>query len=172
MGISDRVRLLCEREGVSINKLETATGIGRGNVARWNEHKPGPDKLQAVAEYFHVPVDLLLGLSAESYLFDLEVEIAQIEKKIEKEEDEDALASLYSELEALEENKSDIEIALALKSTETKKSPSEDGDLAEYLSELRDRPEMRMLFHTFKGATKEQIEAIVAAWEAMNGRKE
>ena len=56
--------------------------------------------------------------------------------------------------------------------TETKKSPSEDGDLAEYLSELRDRPEMRMLFHTFKGATKEQIEAIVAAWEAMNGRKE
>lgn len=53
---------------------------------------------------------------------------------------------------------------------ETKKAPGTEaeGELLEYLEELRTRPEMKMLFHTFKGATKEQIEAIVAAWEAMN----
>lgn len=42
-----------------------------------------------------------------------------------------------------------------------------DAELTAYLEELRKRPEMRMLFHTFAGATKEQIEAIVKAWEAM-----
>ena len=44
---------------------------------------------------------------------------------------------------------------------------SGDAELNEYLEELRSRPEMRMLFHTFAGATKEQVEAIVKAWEAM-----
>lgn len=45
-----------------------------------------------------------------------------------------------------------------------------DAELTAYLEELRKRPEMRMLFHTFVGATKEQIEAIVKAWEAMQGK--
>lgn len=45
-----------------------------------------------------------------------------------------------------------------------------DAELNDYLEELRTRPEMRMLFHTFAGATKEQIEAIVKAWEAMQGK--
>ncbi len=51
-------------------------------------------------------------------------------------------------------------------------SASDDAELNEYLEELRTRPEMKMLFHTFKGATKEEIAAIVAAWEAMNRRGE
>lgn len=61
--------------------------------------------------------------------------------------------------------------------TETKKDQSDDGlvngdpELTEYLQELQSRPEMKMLFHTFKSATKEQIEAIVLAWEARNNVK-
>lgn len=52
------------------------------------------------------------------------------------------------------------------------KAPPVNGDaeLTEYLEELRTRPEMRMLFHTFAGATKEQVEAIVKAWETMQGK--
>lgn len=49
---------------------------------------------------------------------------------------------------------------------------SEDRELAEYLSVLRERPEMKMLFHTFSGASKAEIEAIVLAWEARNNIKE
>ena len=54
------------------------------------------------------------------------------------------------------------------------KAPPKNGDaeLNDYLEELRTRPEMKMLFHTFKGATKEEIQAIVAAWESMNKRGE
>lgn len=48
---------------------------------------------------------------------------------------------------------------------------NDDPELTEYLQELQSRPEMKMLFHTFKTATKEQIEAIVTAWEARNNIK-
>jgi len=47
---------------------------------------------------------------------------------------------------------------------------NDDAELTSYLEELKNRQEMRMLFHTFAGATKEQIEAIVKAWEAMQGK--
>ncbi len=45
--------------------------------------------------------------------------------------------------------------------------PGEDDaeDMAEYLEELRTRPEMRMLFETSKGMSKEQIAAVVAMLE-------
>ena len=46
-----------------------------------------------------------------------------------------------------------------------------DEDLREYLNELRNRPEMRMLFSTTKTATKAQIEAIVKMVEEMQGNK-
>ncbi len=46
--------------------------------------------------------------------------------------------------------------------------PPEEGsaryeamELQSYLEELRTRPEMRMLFKTFKGATKEEVEQVV-----------
>lgn len=55
--------------------------------------------------------------------------------------------------------------------TETENSPSGDEELNEYLELLRIRPEMKMLFHTFSGASKEEIEAIVLAWEARNNIK-
>lgn len=69
-----------------------------------------------------------------------------------------------------------VDMAVLL-GTETKKSPSEDGaidgdpELLEYLQKLQARPEMKLLFHTFKDATKGEIEAIVTAWEARNNIK-
>ncbi len=42
-----------------------------------------------------------------------------------------------------------------------KASPDEDAELGEYLEELRDRPEMKMLFSLAKNATKEDVEAAV-----------
>lgn len=45
---------------------------------------------------------------------------------------------------------------------------NDDPALTEYLQQLSERSEMRMLFHVTKHATKEQIEAIVNMVEAMN----
>lgn len=46
-----------------------------------------------------------------------------------------------------------------------------DDDLKEYLDELRNRTEMRMLFSTTKNATKAQIEAIVKFIEGMQNNQ-
>lgn len=46
-----------------------------------------------------------------------------------------------------------------------------DDDLREYLDELRNRPEQRMLFSVTKNATKAQIEAIVKMVEEMQKNK-
>jgi transcriptional regulator with XRE-family HTH domain len=46
--------------------------------------------------------------------------------------------------------------------------PAAEGDeLNEYLEELKNRPEMRMLFSLAKGATKEDVERAVAIIEAL-----
>lgn len=46
--------------------------------------------------------------------------------------------------------------------------PQEQNELTEYLDQLRERPEMRMLFSVAKGATKKDIEAIVRFIESLN----
>ena len=61
MNITERISQMCEFKGISINKLEQETGIGRGNVARWTDHSPSLDKIQRVAEYFGITVSELLG---------------------------------------------------------------------------------------------------------------
>lgn len=54
---------------------------------------------------------------------------------------------------------------------EEKEKPLVNGDeeLTEYLEELKNRPEKRMLFSVTKNATKAQIEAIVKMIEEMQG---
>ena len=45
-----------------------------------------------------------------------------------------------------------------------------DDELAEYLEQLKNRPEMRMLFSLTKGATKEDVERAVRIIEAALGK--
>lgn len=60
--IVDRIRTLCEENGITINKLEQAVGIGRGNIARWDKHKPAIEKVAKVADFFGVSIgDLFNG---------------------------------------------------------------------------------------------------------------
>ena len=47
-----------------------------------------------------------------------------------------------------------------------------DAELTGYLEELRDRPELRMLFSVTKNATKEDVEAAVRIIEALRSRNE
>ncbi|MGI6280158.1 MAG: helix-turn-helix domain-containing protein [Acutalibacteraceae bacterium] len=48
---------------------------------------------------------------------------------------------------------------------------SEKDELAEYLEELRTRPEMKMLFSLAKGATKEDVEKAVKIIETLLGKE-
>lgn len=66
--VKDRVMALCKERGISINKLQKDTGIGN-IVSRWDIYNPRADKLQVVADYFNVPIEILTGKqSMEGYL--------------------------------------------------------------------------------------------------------
>lgn len=49
---------------------------------------------------------------------------------------------------------------------------NEDEELQEYLEELKTRPEMKMLFKTLKGTSKEDVEKTVKIIEALKGNSE
>lgn len=59
-----------------------------------------------------------------------------------------------------------------LGNTEQKEKPlvNEDEELTEYLDELKNRPEMKMLFSLAKGATKEDVEKAVKIIETLLGK--
>jgi len=66
--VKDRVAALCKQHNITINKLQNETGIGNV-VSRWDVYTPKLNKLQAVADYFHVPVEVLTGTkSIDDYL--------------------------------------------------------------------------------------------------------
>lgn len=48
----------------------------------------------------------------------------------------------------------------------------EDDELQEYLEELKTRPEMKMLFKTLKGTSKEDVEKTVKIIEALKDNNE
>ena len=61
--IYERILFLCEKNNISIAKLERETNIGNGVIARWKTGSPRVDVIQKVANYFGVTVSYLLGES-------------------------------------------------------------------------------------------------------------
>ena len=57
----DRIKLLAEKQKISIRKVEEDLGFGNGTLNRWKKNTPGADKLSKVADYFGVTTDYLLG---------------------------------------------------------------------------------------------------------------
>lgn len=59
----DIIKGLCDKRGISINDLEEALGYSKNTLYRLKKQNPGADKLKAIADYFDVSVDYLLGRS-------------------------------------------------------------------------------------------------------------
>ncbi|GIO22467.1 helix-turn-helix domain-containing protein [Oceanobacillus sp. J11TS1] len=67
----ERVKKLCEEQKISINDLEKSLGYSKNTLYRLKTQKPGADKLQAIADYFDVSTDYLLGRTEKKRYFDL-----------------------------------------------------------------------------------------------------
>jgi len=83
MSIYDNVMKLCDERGISPHKLDLESGIGRGNVERWKTVTPSIDKVAAVANYFGVSIDDLMGNKPERSLKDLALEMVEDEKLLQ-----------------------------------------------------------------------------------------
>ena len=61
MTVFDRVKLLANKQGISIVELEEKLGFGRNSLYSWKTKTPTGDRLTKVADYFKVSTDYLLG---------------------------------------------------------------------------------------------------------------
>jgi len=57
----DRLKLLCDNHGISVNDLEDRIGIGKNSLYSWKKNTPKGTNLLKVADYFNVSTDYLLG---------------------------------------------------------------------------------------------------------------
>ena len=55
------IRELANRKNMSFAELERETGLSNGTIARWGKASPNSKGLEAVADYFNVSIDYLLG---------------------------------------------------------------------------------------------------------------
>lgn len=69
----ERIKNLCAKHNITINKLESELGFGSSSVKKWERtSSPSVDKIMKVANYFDVSIDYLLGRS------DIEGSISEI----------------------------------------------------------------------------------------------
>lgn len=61
MSLKQIINDLCKSKGISIRKLESEIGIAQATITDWDKHRPSVDKVAAVADYFGVSVDYLMG---------------------------------------------------------------------------------------------------------------
>ena len=61
--IYQRIKELCMENRISINRLETETGMSRSSIEKWKNDGAYPtvNKLSKIAQYFHVSMDYLIG---------------------------------------------------------------------------------------------------------------
>ena len=63
-GLYDRIQELCSERKISISRLENACGFANSTIKKWKTTStPGVDKIKAIAQYFGVTVDYLLGMT-------------------------------------------------------------------------------------------------------------
>ena len=79
MTIKERVKALADEKNISISKLEQTLGFGNSTIMKWDKILPNASRLQAVADFFDVSVDFLLGRTA-----DTQKDIRRIERAYNK----------------------------------------------------------------------------------------
>lgn len=75
------LRDLCERKGISINKLEQELGFSQGSLGKIDSSVPKSDKLYAIAQYFDVPMELFFRADDPTILKSIEDQLDEALKK-------------------------------------------------------------------------------------------
>ncbi len=71
MNAFERLKKLCDEQGISVNTLEERIEIGRNSLYSWKNNIPKGTNLIKVADYFNVSTDYLLGRTEEKEIQDI-----------------------------------------------------------------------------------------------------
>lgn len=61
MTLFDRVKELADSQGISIAELERKLGLSPNILYKLKKQKPSVERVEAIAQYFNVSIDYLLG---------------------------------------------------------------------------------------------------------------
>lgn len=61
MTLRERIKNLCQQEGISANQLEKDCGFAKGYVSKLDKSTPNSEKLQKIADYLGVSLDYLMN---------------------------------------------------------------------------------------------------------------
>lgn len=64
----ERIKELAKKQGKSLNKVEEELGYGKNVLYRLKDSNPSTERLEEIADYFHVSVDYLLGREEKTSL--------------------------------------------------------------------------------------------------------
>lgn len=67
----DRLKLLANKQGLSINDVEEKIGLGKNTLYSWKRKVPSGTNLTKVADFFDVSTDYLLGRTEKEQYYDL-----------------------------------------------------------------------------------------------------
>lgn len=83
----DRIKELADKQGISLNILEERLGYSTNYLYSLKKGNPKSDRLQEIADYFHVSTDYLLGrtdnpaIAGETQL-EQEIDINELDGRI------------------------------------------------------------------------------------------
>lgn len=60
MGIYEKIKVLAEKKGVTIQQMEADLHLSDRNTCKWNSVLPRVDSLKKVADYFGVSIEYFL----------------------------------------------------------------------------------------------------------------
>lgn len=60
MGLYEQIRDIAKSKGYSVNRLEQELGFARSSINKFNKNKPSVEKLQQIADFLNVSLDLLM----------------------------------------------------------------------------------------------------------------
>ena len=63
--LKERVQEMCDKRGITVNKLEQLADLSQGSIKNWDRHMPSIDKVYRVAEVLEVSVDYLFGYEGD-----------------------------------------------------------------------------------------------------------
>ena len=61
MTLLQRIKMLLQDRRMTVSDLERALGFSQGSIGKWDRVSPSFDRLEKVADYFHISMDYLIG---------------------------------------------------------------------------------------------------------------
>lgn len=87
MTIKDRIKDLCVKNEITVNKLETTLGFGTGYISKLDKSTPNTKKIKLISDFFNVSVDYIMTGKENQFtieMADVDADLIMLEKRIKE----------------------------------------------------------------------------------------